>query len=415
MRLDNPMRTRALLVLLVSLAAIVVLAGCAGRRGLGASQSWSGVVVAEAGDVAFVGTKDGRIIALDIEADDRGRINPRVLEEFDTSDRREESDGGRVGSAFYGTPVLAGDRIYAASFQGFVYSLSASPNSPLSDNDVGSFEIEGDDLRSKGIVGSVAVTDDEVVVGVSEDSHSGRLYVLERTELDENSSGSRIERCRYPARGTDPIGQVWSTPVVSGGVAYFGDLDHFFYAISLTDCKLVWEHPAELGGGVVAPPMMLGGRIYVGSMDRSFYAISASSGQVSKLFTADSWFWAGAATNGTVIYAPNLDGHLYAFDLDRSELLWSYDQEGGLESILSTPAVTDSGDIVLASDSGVFTLLDSDGEVLARRGAGKDRVRAPLTAVGNTVYAHSLDEIIQVFVVDGGDLDADGDLKLEGF
>ena len=50
--------------LLLALASLVLFAACAGRQGVSASESWSGVNVQPGADVAFVGTRDGRILGL---------------------------------------------------------------------------------------------------------------------------------------------------------------------------------------------------------------------------------------------------------------------------------------------------------------------------------------------------------------
>ena len=412
-RLGGSFGHPALVVLLVALVGLMLMAGCSGgRRGLGASQSWSGVAVQPGGESAFVGTRDGRIIEILLDRNVRSRTRPSLGAEFDANERRDESDGGRVAPAFYGTPTLARNRVYAASYQGFVYSLSAGADgAPL--GDVGSFEIDGDNL-TKGFTGSVVVADGAIVAAASESSQAGRLYVLSASQLDINARPSNVERCRYPNQGLEPVGPIWSTPVVVNGVAYFGDLNHFVHAVSLERCTLVWSAPAELGGAIVATPLVVGRTMYLGAFDRGFYAIDLSDGRVSKLFEANSWFWAGAASDGRYIYAPNLDGRLYAYDLDRLELAWTYDQEGGLERILSTPAIV-GDNVVLASDSGILTLLDRQGQPLRRLGVAGDDVRAPLTLVDNMVFAHSLDEIITAYLVDNDDLDTEWELELPGF
>ena len=400
------------LLLLVGLVAVVLL-GCAGRQGLGASQSWSGVAVQSDGGTGYVGTRDGRIIEVEIEVDGRGglRLQPRAEFDSGSDNRLEESRGNRVASAFYGTPTLADGRVYAGSYQGFVYSLSEDLD------DIGEFEIEGE-LLAKGISGSVVVADGRVVVAASENAETGRLYVLDKAMLDADEDDEDILRagCRYPAGGAEAIGPIWSTPTVVDGIAYFGDLHHFIHAVTITDCKLIWDTPTKLGGALVAPPLVVGGRLYIGSFDRSLYGISLTSGAATKLFTADNWFWAGAGTDGQRVYAPNFDGRLYAYDIQRGELVWSYDQEGDRDRLLSSPIVIDDK-IVLASDSGILTLLDATGRRLDRLGTTGDSVRAPLTVFGETVFARSLDEVITPYRVEGQDLDTDTDweLKLEGF
>ena len=354
-----------MLALIVLLCAALVAAGCAQNRSA-ATQSWSGL--AGDGDSLFVGTRDGKLIQLSADAG---------LASYAPYDVPEAVDGQGF-PALYGTPAIDGDRVVVGAYNGVVVSLSASDlSAPLT------FEIDGNSL-TKGIAGSVVAADGVLVVAASEDADQGRLYVLDRTSLTEN--------CRYPARNEEPVGQLWTTPVVQGGIAYFGDLSHSVHAIDVSDCRPVWDQPAELGGAVVAPPVIARGRLYVGAFDQAFYAIDLATGDTRKAFEADNWFWAGAATDGDRVYAPNLDGNVYAYDIASERVAWAYPGEPA-EPILSTPAVV-GRQVVYGSDAGVMTVLRaSDGARQWDRRVG-DTVRAPIATDGDRVYLHSLNETV---------------------
>ncbi len=400
------------LVVLLLLVAVVVLAGCAGRRGVGASESWSGVVAQPETESVFVSTRDGRILELLLIPTSRGVIQPRVGQVFDAQERDEGGDKSRVGVAFYGTPSIAGGRLYVGSYQGFVYSLDVSKDGNTL-ADTGSFEIDGNKL-AKGIAGNVVYTDGALVVAAAEDTHLGRLYVLDAEELSANSRQDRVERCRYPSGVEDGVGRMWSTPLVVDGIAYFGDLDHFVHAVSIDTCESVWNAPVELGASVIVAPVAINGTLYVGAFDGIMYSIDMVTGAKQEAFTAESWFWATPASDGNRLYAPNLDGVLYAYDVDAGTVVWEYDQEGSMDAILATPAIVD-GNIMLGSDGGDVTLLDSDGFKTASFALADDKVRAPLMVSGNTVYVRSLEEVITAFVITGDTIEKDWDFKVEGF
>jgi outer membrane protein assembly factor BamB len=404
---------RARLVLLLSLVAAITLAGCAGRQGVGASESWSGLATQPGSDTAFVGTRDGRVVELLLD-DRNGRIIPREGASFDANDRDE--GGNRVDAAFYGTPTLAGDRVYVGSYQGFVYSLAGSDSPQATLTDVGSFEIDGDNL-AKGISGDVIYTDGLLVIAAAEDTDKGRLYVLKADQLDLNTGPSRIEQCRYPAGHENGVGRMWTTPLVLDGIAYFGDLESRVHAVDIDTCLSVWDEPADLGGGVVATPVALNGKLYVGAFDRGFYSIDMATGVANKQFEGDRWFWASPATDGELVYAPNLDGLLYAYDPafgGSDGVVWKYDQEGDSDQLLAPPAIV-GGHIVLGSDSGVVTLLDSSGDRLRSISKSNNKIRATLTVVGDIVYVRSLDEVVTAYRVVGDNLDEDWEFEIEGF
>jgi outer membrane protein assembly factor BamB len=144
------------------------------------------------------------------------------------------------------------------------------------------------------------------------------------------------------------------------------------------------------------------------------YAIDMASGAREELFEADSWFWATPATDGRLLYAPNLDGILYAYDVQAGQVAWRYDQEGGKQTILADPVVVD-GNVVLASDGGKVTLVSASGTRIADFAVAEDSIRAPLTTLGSAVYVHTLEELVMGFVVTQGSIEKDWEYRLEGF
>ena len=400
-RLGTRSLARMAIASMVVFAAVVVLGGCGARDRGSPSQSWSGVAVD--GESAFVGTSDGRIVQIRL-LDVGGETVPQPGQTFGPP----EIERNATQAAFYGTPIVEGGRLYVGSYHGVAYSMRADGAGVL--EDVREFPVDGNPL-SESIAGSVASSDGALVIAASEDAGEGRLYVLEASRLDDGLSALQVERCRYPRSDLEPIGQLWTTPTVVEGVAYFGDLSHRVYAVSIDDCRLVWNAPAEVGGAVVAPPVVVGNKIYLGALDRVFYEIDRATGAVRVLLTADGWFWARAATDGRRVYAPTLDGTLYGYDT-RDRTFWTY-QEGDPQPILSAPVVV--GDkVVMASDSGAVTLLSAGGTRLDSRLVKGGKVRAPITVRDDVVYVHSLDEIITALRVDGDRLVTEWEFDVSG-
>ncbi|MXW30611.1 MAG: PQQ-binding-like beta-propeller repeat protein [Chloroflexi bacterium] len=370
----NPGRTglSPALMLLVAIVLAVLLAGCAQSRNA-ATQSWSGVAVE--GDSTYVGTREGRLIRLSLDAG-LAQIAPYQVPQPD----REQGF-----PALYGTPVVEDGRVYVGTYNGIVLSLDAN-----SFGDARTFEIDGNDL-AKGIAGSVVPHNGSLVVAAAEDAGEGRLYVLEASSL--------IEQCRFPARNETPVGQLWTTPVVQDGIAYFGDQSKQVHAVSIADCRPVWDQPAQLDGAVVAPPVIAGGHLYLGAFDRAFYRVNLATGAPEKLFEANNWFWGAAVTDGTTMFAPNMDGNVYAYNIQSGRVVWAYPGNDEGEPVLASPVLSGE-ELVYASDSGIMVVLDKQsGSRRWDRRVGND-VRAPLAAEGRLVFLHSLDETITAIDLD---------------
>ena len=73
-------------------------------------------------------------------------------------------------------------------------------------------------------------------------------------------------------------GPVWSSPVMTDGVVYFGGLDGFVYALDASSGELKWR--TEIGGRFYSSPGVKDGRVFIGSNDGCFYALDAAAGEV---------------------------------------------------------------------------------------------------------------------------------------
>ena len=325
----------------------------------------------DGGELVYVGSREGTLLALDAETGIREWQFPQ-----------DTGDSGDAFGAIYGSPAVANGTIYLGGDDGRVYAVRAGRVESGGGRKAWAvpFDVDGEP-ETQGVIGGVIYDEGKVVFGAALDSERGRLYVL--------NADDGLEECRYPASGA--IGKIWSTPAVADGIAYFGDLNHRFYAVSLEDCSLQWPAPVEFDGAIASTPLVRDGRVYVGAFDRTFYAVDAATGQVSTLLTADNWFWSGVATDGTSLFVPSLDGKLYAVRLARGTQLWApFDTEG---AILSTPVVM-GNEVVVASDADtLYVLSASNGSVQWRFEIGAD-VRAPLMAKGDVVYVSAMDHTI---------------------
>jgi outer membrane protein assembly factor BamB len=354
--------------LLLMLILAIGLSACVGSR-TAPSQGWSGVAIHQ--QKAYVGTKDGRVLQFDA----RTGIPGPVFE-------AENTETSNLYPAFYGTPTIKDGVLYIGGYHGVVYAIDTKTMTAFS-----SFEIDGEKL-SKGVVGEVAVTNGRAIVGSSEDADSGRVYVLDATTLSEI--------CRYPLEGSEPIGQIWSSPTVVGNTVYIGDLSHFLHAVSIDDCSSRWIHPVELGGAIVAPPLFVDGSLYVGALDRGFYRIDPETGISMKILESKNWFWSGAIADSKRLFVPSMEGLIYALDIETNDVLWSYPFEGDMGTILSRPVVVEDEIVIGTDDEKLIVLTTTDGAKVWEPRIG-DKVRAPLTAEGSIVYVHALDETIRAF------------------
>ena len=350
---------------LTSLVLVILLAGCG--RGLGGSSSgWSPAAVSE--EVVYVGTKQGEVKALL----DNGSGGAQIKWTF-------PSGGGERIDGVYNTPVVGEDLIYVSAVNGNLYALDKATGV------VGWRRPVGDNQDPEDLVGGPAVDPERNMVVVG--SEDGNLYAYDAKTGD----------LLWPFETGDKI---WSTPVIRDGVVYFGSQDHNVYALSLEDGQERWRF--STGGAVIARPLLLNDTVVIGSFDKKLYGIDVATGDELWQIEGKNWFFTGAVARDGIIYAPSMDGNVYALD-EAGNLLWKY-QMGS--AIVSTPALVSRG-LVVAGENGRISLLDdSPGDIGPEREVSSllirdTEVKSPLVAQGDSVFVGAQDSTVRRIEVKG--------------
>ncbi|MDM8000607.1 MAG: PQQ-binding-like beta-propeller repeat protein [Dehalococcoidia bacterium] len=342
-KLRTPGMLSALVILLLVLLIVPAALGCSAAP----SRGWSGLLISD--NVLYVGTYQGKIVALDLTTADPARGLPPELK-WDPKDVvGSVSPGftcGRVNNpmALYGVPAVADGRLYIGTYDGTVLWVSLD-GSAVSDPrfDTG-----------KAIVGSVAIADDTLFVG----SSNGLLYAI---DLNLN------EKWQFETGG-----EIYGTPVVKDGVVYIASADRCLYAVDAESGKEIWRFQTK--AAIMSTPLVEYGRVYIGGCDDRFYAIRAATEeervaaangadplvrQYESVFEgAKNWFWTQALAYNGQIWVGNLDHRVYVLDAeDVAQQLHEPYKTGGM---VSSPPVELNGTIVVASQDGKLYAIDPE-------------------------------------------------------
>ena len=361
--------------LFASVLLIVGATSCTGRDIGGVGAGWNGLAASDG--IVYVGTKDGRVQALS----DNGFEGVRPSWTFPQAEGTNDLQG------VYSSPIVVGNLLYVAAENGYLYALDVE-NGSISDR--GWRRPQGQPERLEPLVSGPAYDPiNDLVVVTSED---GNLYAY------DDDTGEQIWDRPFSAGD-----KIWSTPAVSNGVAFFGSHNGYIYSVNLATGEEEWSRRTD--GVVAGRPLLVDGMVVAGSFDKKLYAFDAQDGTPRWQFEGTNWFWAGAVSNGDLIFAPNMDGHIYALDTD-GILQWKFDAG---DSIVSPPVLVPRG-LVVAARNGRLTLLDistsegrsSDQRVLSSQTLGDSQIKAPIVAVGESVYVGSEDGSVRRIEVKGG-------------
>jgi len=351
---------RILLLLAVLLLVGLAVSGCVeGLRPIGGSGG------AVSGDTLFVGSKEGRLVAVNTADQGLQWSEPikaaRQAGGFGCMPMPGEGcAAGPAGVAIYGTPAVAGDLVYIGGYNGKVYAYNSST---LSVRWV--YPREG---NLEPIVGGLVIAQGRVYFGGSD----GKLSALDAATGDkqwEFETGDKI----------------WSTPAVDGDTLFTGSFDNKLYALNAADGSRKWQ--VETGGAVVATPLVYDDTVYVGSFDRYLYAIDADNGSLKWKFMGENWFWAKPAAYDGIIYAGCLDGKVYALNAYSGEKVAEFDLGS---AVSSSPVIVDSS-IIFASRAGVIYSLDTGRNELKQLTDIEEEVYGPIVASEGIIYIHTQD------------------------
>lgn len=117
-------------------------------------------------------------------------------------------------------------------------------------------------------------------------------------------------------------GMVGASPAVSGGVVYIPSMDGYLYALDRLTGELIWR--TGIGSSSVSSPLVLGGRIFVGAgmPGKELKVYDAASGSLLASLPANQPVDGSPAAFGNGIYYGANDGRIYAIDRDSYAALW---------------------------------------------------------------------------------------------
>ncbi|MDD5340797.1 MAG: PQQ-binding-like beta-propeller repeat protein [Candidatus ainarchaeum sp.] len=112
---------------------------------------------------------------------------------------------------------------------------------------------------------------------------------------------------------------VMSTPLVAGGVAYFGSNDGRVYAVDTGSGNIRWEAQTQLAVQTTPEAGSMGGTnvIFVGGSDKSIYAINTGNGEIVWRGSAAAAVGSPLFYQGRVIFG-SLDRSVYAYSTERA-------------------------------------------------------------------------------------------------
>jgi outer membrane protein assembly factor BamB len=354
-------------VIILILAPII--AGCTSTGSV--ARGWSGAAITDS--KIFIGSLAGQLVGLE-EANGNRLFNDLSLE-TGTSGGLLGCGAAPITVAIYGTPVVSGNQVFAAGYNGKVYSVDATKG------------IKGWSFQPERglqpIIGGLTISGNSLYFGTAK----GYLYSVDITngsQTWESKTGNKIS----------------ATPLVDNGIVYIGSFDKNLYAIDAATGAKKWYF--EASGSIVSTPVLQNNVLYFGTLNREFYAVNATTGNLKwkSSVTADNWYWANPIVINNVVYAPNMDGKVYLFNADNGQNITDPLDTG---SPVSSSPVIFNNNIILAGEDGRVWVLDTGKNILSQltdKSLGK--IYAPLSISNGIIYVHTQSNMLYAVKADTG-------------
>lgn len=255
-----------------------------------------------------------------------------------------------VGDIVRSSPVIGADgTVYTSSYDDFFYALD-----PADGTIVWSYELGSNAKYSTAALG----TDGSIYIG----SQTDNFHAL-------NADGTL--KWEFPTGG-DVNG---SAVIGADGTIYINSTDDFLYALNPADGSMKWNYEYGSWSGT-ALAMGSDGTIYIaGESSAETGVVAAVNPNGSEKWSITTSAVTGSPTNtgkidqggpaigpdGTV-YVGTKGPELLALDPNTGAVKWSYTNPA-FAGIGSTPAIDQEGNVYFGDDSGIFTVLDKDGNV----------------------------------------------------
>ncbi|RJO66077.1 MAG: hypothetical protein C4523_13415 [Myxococcales bacterium] len=221
--------------------------------------------------------------------------------------------------------------------------------------------------------GIAGVSADAVFVG----GRSKTLYKLDRR------TGERLGKRKLDE-------EIFSQPLVGGGMVYLGTSSGVFYALREDNLQDAWTYDSK--SEIVAPPTLHEGIVYFITQEDVVTALDAQSGKFLWEYRQDYLTTmiirrhARPVVDGDHLYQGFTNGTMCALDRLSGNVAWcrSLTEKGGrFEDVNATPAIANGFLYTASFDNGVYCLNADSGVVVWRQDIKS--ASAPLL-IGDTLF-----------------------------
>ncbi len=163
-----------------------------------------------------------------------------------------------------------------------------------------------------------------------------------------------------------------------------------------TELKVLWEHKVD-NGAFESTAAIVDDVVYIGDLDGTLFALDLQSGEVKWEYKAEIGFVASPAVQNGRVFVGNLDGIFFCIDTEGNEL-WRHESNGEIDA-----GANFYQDKVLygSQDATLYCLDQETGDVVWQHQID-DQIRCSPTVVENRAFVAGCDGLLHIINLDDG-------------
>jgi len=187
--------------------------------------------------------------------------------------------------------------------------------------------------------------------------------------------------------------------VLHEGIAYFGSMDNFVYAVDVRTGKVVWKFKTG-GSNYGSVSEVHEGLICVPSYDHNLYCLDAKTGEEKWRFNTGDKLFGTPVLEGNFVYFGSRNGCFYKLNLDDGSLVWKFKTGGDI----SSAATLYGKNVMTGSFDGYWYCLEKETgkEIWRFRTGGEVAVDRPAKIYKGVLYITSHDSCLYAIDADTG-------------
>jgi outer membrane protein assembly factor BamB len=190
--------------------------------------------------------------------------------------------------------------------------------------------------------------------GLSTDGETA--YLADNQSVYAINLGNGSEKWRYPAQASARISFYAPPTLTPDGQLIVGGYDNVLRSLNPANGQENWTFTGS-DNRFINNPLVTKQGIFAPTGGKHLYALDMK-GNLKWSFTTEGAQWAQpiASPDGSTIYLPSMDHHLYAIDAQNGTLKWRTDKLNG--SIAGTPVLSDNGMLYVGTYAGELVKID---------------------------------------------------------